>query len=499
MKSSGKTNSIQGKFRLFDVGRSFNSWKERLPQIFLQLRNRSFHERMEIFSQKSHHFLDEIKSLGFTRTMDELEKGKLSVFNQLNFFQFITGIIVPLTCFFGNYKFPIASFFVASLPAWVSLIVLYLNFYFRYEAGMITYFILYPLVTSIVYMSGMNLGVELYFILNGILAVFFLPLISQMLFSVGLSMVSYFVLVVINKEYNYQLHTSNFFLYLFNQVTAIVFIFYALFLIKKESNLYQFGILATNKALQEKNEKIEKQKAEIEQKAAELDELNSLKNKLFSVISHDMKTPMYALRNLFRSMQQMNMSGSEIKSIIPDVVNDLNYTTGLMENLLHWVKGQMHSALVSSDELDLKQVTDEAMHVHQLQASTKKITVTCEVEGFTSVLADKDMINLVFRNLLSNAIKFTPENGFIIIRLKQESTFCRVCIIDNGIGMDQEVLTKIRENSYYSTNGTDSESGTGLGLMLCRDFLSKNGGELVIESEPGKGSVFSFTLPLVNG
>ena len=107
--------------------------------------------------------------------MDELERGKLSVFNQLNFFQFITGIVVPLICFFGNYKFPIGAFFVASLPAWVSLVVLYLNFYIRFEAGMITYFILYPLVTSIVYMSGMNLGVELYFILNGILAVFFLP------------------------------------------------------------------------------------------------------------------------------------------------------------------------------------------------------------------------------------------------------------------------------------------------------------------------------------
>ena len=105
--------------------------------------------------------------------------------------------------------------------------------------------------------------------------------------------------------------------------------------------------LATNKDLQEKNEKIEKQKAEIEQKAAELSELNSLKNKLFSVISHDMKTPMYALRNLFRSMQQLDMSGKEIKSIIPDVVSDLNYTTGLMENLLHWVKSQMHSASIS--------------------------------------------------------------------------------------------------------------------------------------------------------
>jgi signal transduction histidine kinase len=420
----------------------------------------------------------------------------LSVFNQLNFFQFIVGIVVPLICFFGNNKFPAAAFFIACLPACVNLVVLFLNFYFRFEAGMISYFILYPLVISIVYMNGMNLGVELCFFLNGILAVFFLPFISQMLFSVGLSMVSYFVLVVINKEYNYQLHTSNFYLYLFNQGTSILFIFYALFLIKKESNLYQYGILATNKALHEQNEKIEMQKEEIEQKAAELSELNALKNKLFSVISHDMKTPMYALRNLFRSMQQQNMSGKEIKGIIPDVVTDLNYTTGLMENLLHWVKGQMDSASISPGELDMAEITNESIHVHQLQASTKKITITCEMDEPFSVFADRDMVTLIIRNLLSNAIKFTPAQGAIIIRLKNESPFCRVSIIDNGIGMDGEALVKIRENNYYSTSGTASESGTGLGLMLCRDFLSKNGGELLIESEPGKGSVFSFTLPL---
>ncbi len=127
--------------------------------------------------------------------------------------------------------------------------------------------------------------------------------------------------------------------------------------------------------MQEKNEKIEKQKAEIEQKAVELSELNSLKNKLFSVISHDMKTPMYALRNLFRSMQQLDMSGKEIKAIIPDVVSDLNYTTGLMENLLHWVKSQMNSASISPGELDMEEITEEAIHVHQLQATTKKITI----------------------------------------------------------------------------------------------------------------------------
>jgi signal transduction histidine kinase len=478
MKSSG-VSAIQEKQKWFFIGRLF-----------------AIPSRVELITQKSQHFLEEIKSLGFTKTMDELEKGKLSVFNQLNFFQFLTGIIVPLCCFFGNYKFPLGSFFVASLPAWVSLIVLYLNFYYRYEAGMITYFILYPLVTSVVYMQGMNLGVDLYFILNGILAVFFLPMISQMLFSVGLSMVSYFVLVVLNNDYHYQLHTSNLFLYLFNQITAILFIFYALFLIKKENNLYQFGILATNRALQEKNEKIEKQKTEIEEKATELGELNSLKNKLFSVISHDMKTPMYALRNLFGSMQQSNMSGEEIKAIIPDVVSDLNYTTGLMENLLHWVKSQMNSASVSPRMIDLQNLAEEVINVQQLQASSKKITIQSKIPKKDKVCADKDMVTLVLRNLLSNAIKFTPVNGKIMISSKNEEGLSRISVSDNGVGMDEATMALIDQHNYYSTNGTAKESGTGLGLMLCRDFLARNGGALQIESQPGKGSTFSFTLPV---
>src|SRR6266851_1623369 len=135
MKSNGKSNFIQEKPRPSVIGRRLKGLKERSLQLFQQLKNVSLHDRVEALTQKSQHFLEEIKSLGFSRTMDELERGKLSVFNQLNFFQFVTGVVVPLLCLFGNYKFPIASFFLASLPAGVSLLVLFLNFYFRYEAG----------------------------------------------------------------------------------------------------------------------------------------------------------------------------------------------------------------------------------------------------------------------------------------------------------------------------------------------------------------------------
>ena len=457
---------------------------------------------MELLSQKSVDFLEEIKSIGFTKTMDQYDRAKLSIFNQLNFFQLITGLIVPVTCLFGTAKFTVSSFFIASLPAYVSLLVLCMNFYYKHEAGIIIYFILYPVVTSIVYLNGMNLGVELFFILYGILSVFFLQEISQMLFAVGLSMISYFVLAVVNTKYTYQLQTANLFFYLFNQFSAIAFIFYGLFLIKKENTVYQFGILTTNQALQEKNMKIQRQKEEIEEKAellkkqtSELTELNSLKNKLFSVIAHDLKTPMYALRNLFSHIQQHNLPAVEIRKLVPEVVKDLNYTTSLLENLLLWARSQMQSASIRKEVIDISGLIGETLKLLHLQADEKKISVQDKTVDGCRVYADKDMINLVLRNLVSNAIKFTPEKGTITISLRQKKSMAEIFVQDTGIGISPEAMEKIKENAYFTTEGTSNEAGTGLGLMLCKEFISKNAGKLKISSEPGQGSTFSFTIP----
>jgi two-component system sensor histidine kinase/response regulator len=469
--------------------------KTKLSSVLQKVKLVGIPGRMELLSHKSHVFLEDIKSIGFNRTMDDLERRKLSIFNQLNFFQLVTGLIVPITFFFGNHDFPVYAFFIASLPAWVSFLVLCLNFYFKYQAGMIAYFLLYPVVTSIVYMHGMNLGVDLFFILYGVLSVFFLQEISHMLFSVTLSMVSYFILAVINKTYTYQLQTTNLFFYLFNQLTAIVFIFYGLFLIKKENTLYQFGILTTNRALEEKNREIEKQKEEIEQNAKELAELNSLKNKLFSVIAHDLKSPMYALRNLFTQMKQQDIPLKEIKSMIPDVVNDLNYTTGLMENLLQWAKSQMQSGSIKPRAIDISEIIREVINTLNLQAAPKQITIRNKVKKTIGAFADMDMTQLVLRNLVSNAIKFTPKNGQITICAEEQDSFIKIGVEDTGIGITEEELSKINENTYYTTKGTSSEAGTGLGLMLCKEFIIKNGGRLQISSNPGKGSTFSFTLP----
>ncbi|HMH20285.1 MAG TPA: HAMP domain-containing sensor histidine kinase [Puia sp.] len=432
--------------------------------------------------------LEIIKTTGFTLTMEDYEKRKLSIFNQLNFFQLVTGIILPLAGLTHNHKLPALAWLVASVPAFISILVLWLNSRHYHHVALISYFVLYPVATSIVYLSGINLGVELSFVLYGILSVFFLQDISQMLFAVGLSMVSYFVLAVLCKIYTYELATANPAFYILNQLLSIAFIFYGLFLIKKENAGYQFSIL-------QQKEEITGNEHLLKMQTEELTELNALKNKLFSVIAHDLKSPMYALRNLFQNMQQYDLPADEIKKMLPEVVNELTYTTSLMENLLQWARSQMQADSVKPQLIDISGLMAEVAKLLRLQAQAKMIKVVLSAEPASCAFADKDMINLVLRNLLSNAIKFTPEKGLISMGVSKTGKEVEVFVKDTGLGMSTEAIQKINLNNYYTSKGTSGESGTGLGLLLCKEFLTRNGGRLHIDSVPGKGSTFSFSLP----
>jgi two-component system, sensor histidine kinase and response regulator len=368
------------------------------------------------------------------------------------------------------------------------LLVLFMNAQKQHKAALLFYFISYPVFTCFIYINGINLGVELSFILYGILSVFFLQEIGYMIFSIGLSMISYFILSVVLNEYRYQLKSINLFAYLLNQSLAIGYIFYGLYLIKRENAGYQESIMKQKTGMAEQTELLRTQ-------AVELAEVNTLNNKLFSVISHDLKTPMYALRNFFHNAKELKMSAREIKNMLPDVIHDLNYTTGLMENLLHWAKSQMQSHGARPQDLDINSLVEDVIQLLRIQADAKKITIERKISLAVYAYADKDMINLVVRNIVSNAIKFTPPGGRIIIGTSEHDSFSEVYIKDSGLGISRKEMQKINENNFYSTPGTASEAGTGLGLMLCKEFLERNHGRMMIESEPGEGSTFSFTLP----
>jgi signal transduction histidine kinase len=166
-----------------------------------------------------------------------------------------------------------------------------------------------------------------------------------------------------------------------------------------------------------------------------------------------------------------------------------------MENLLLWAKNQMQNGAGKMQTIEIEEMVKEVVHLLELQAQAKHIKIINGINTPISILSDKDMVNLVMRNLLSNAIKFTPDQGSISLSAKEMPSFIEILVQDTGIGISPEAIAKISQNDYYTTLGTSSESGTGLGLMLCKEFLSKSGGQLTIESQYGKGSIFSFRLP----
>ena len=446
---------------------------------------------------------NKIKSIGYLSEMDDYEKRKLGIFNLLNVLGFMIGVFLPIIGLTAaNIQLPPLAWVVTFSPAMISILVLVSNHFRKHEFGTLCYFIMYPILTAIVYEVSFDVGVELFFILYGVLSVFFLQRIMYIVFAFSLSALCYFYVFVFSSTYEFRLAEMNFPFYVLNHLLPAAFILYALFLIKKENTQYQANILDNNKKLHQINLEVQKQNDVIDEKARlleeqthQLTELNTLKNKLFSVISHDLKSPLYALRNLFRTMQQYDMPAEEIKKFIPEVVKDLHYTTSLMENLLLWVKSQMQVNVANPQILEVSGLVREASDLLRLQAQGKQIELSLEEVGPIYIYTDKDMLSLVIRNLLSNAIKFTPMNGKVKTSISETEASVEIAVTDTGVGMNEEVVSRLFENNFLSTKGTDNETGTGIGLMLCREFLIKNGGEIKVTSTPGKGSKFSVSLP----
>lgn len=446
---------------------------------------------------------NKIKSIGYQSEMDDYEKRKLGIFNLLNVLGFMIGIFLPIIgLFVADIQLPPLAWIVTFSPAMISILVLICNHFRKHEFGTLCYFIMYPVLTAMVYEVSFDVGVELFFILYGVLSVFFLQRIMYIVFAFSLSALCYFYVFVFSSTYDFRLAEMNFPFYVLNHLLPAGFILYALFLIKKENTQYQYNILENNRKLHQINLEVQKQNDVIDEKARlleeqthQLSELNTLKNKLFSVISHDLKSPLYALRNLFRTMQQYDMPAEEIKKFIPEVVKDLHYTTGLMENLLLWVKSQMQVNVINPQIMEVSGLIREATDLLRLQAQSKQIELCFIDNGPIYIYADRDMISLVIRNLLSNAIKFTPLKGKVQITITETEAMVEIAVTDTGVGMSEEVVKRLFENTFRSTKGTDNETGTGIGLMLCKEFLTRNGGEIKVTSQPGKGSRFCVTIP----
>ena len=155
----------------------------------------------------------------------------------------------------------------------------------------------------------------------------------------------------------------------------------------------------------------------------------------------------------------------------------------------------MASSPIEPEVLDVESMIQDVLGLLHLQATNKKIHLESRIEEQLYCYADREMVNLVLRNLLSNAIKFTPEKGNVRVGAREHPEWVEIYVEDTGIGISPENMDRLFGNGYFTTKGTGNESGTGLGLKLCKEFLEKNGGHISVNSKPGQGSTFTVTLP----
>lgn len=229
----------------------------------------------------------------------------------------------------------------------------------------------------------------------------------------------------------------------------------------------------------------------------ELQELNATKDKFFSIISHDLKGPLNSLTS-FSSLlinHTESLSKEEIKMFASDFDKSLKNLFALLENLLEWSRSQTGNIEFVPEPFDLAAMLEENKELLKAQAQNKNISLVNESPERVLINAHKNSINTVVRNLISNAIKFTPEGGKITLKTSRQNGEAVTSIADTGVGMGQNVIDKLfRIDSKHSTKGTANEKGTGLGLILCKEFVEKNGGRIWVTSREGEGSVFYFSL-----
>lgn len=447
-----------------------------------------------------------VSHIGYSNQLSDYEKKRLIIFNNLNFTGFSLAVVRYLyTLINAPVYFTYQATFLNLIIIAVFILVALLIHLKYYKIATITSFLVVPALITISCSLTGDSGSDMYLMLYMILSFFFFHRIKNIVFAF-----TYFLLIFIYLRINFLQPTelatkNNILLYynLLNYLSALSVIFFTLYLIKFQVWNYEKSIrekkeivTTTNAQLIDKTKKIEEQTASLQQKNIELTELNHLKVKLFSIISHDVRTSVYALKNIMTAFEKGSFSKEQMMASLPGVNNEVDKCVELIDNLLVWARNQLNESNIIFQNLDLRKMTDNTYKLFSRKAAEKKIKLINKVTPGIVAYADVDMMKAILRNLVGNAIKFTQQHGHIEIFTERNTHTIKLIVMDNGIGITEEGLTQIFSDKYYTTLGTSKEMGTGLGLMICRDFVKCNNGDFKILSKPKHGSSFIITLPV---
>jgi len=315
-------------------------------------------------------------------------------------------------------------------------------------------------------------------------------------------------------ELNYEKQRlfRNFLLLLIFLILITLVVIYFRFLQYKKTNALlkkqKEEIAASNKKLKELNlslfehqEKVENLNKKLKESERNLININKTKDKFFSIISHDLRNPLAGIISFSRILKRDfdMLSKEELLELASDLDTSVFRINNLLDNLLLWSRTQTGKISFKPEKLLLKEVITENFELFSPNARQKQIELVDKTESHLMVYGDTNMTDTILRNLISNALKYSHPGGKVIVSAKEKNGFIEVSVADTGIGISEQDQNKLfRSDILHSTYGTKDEKGSGLGLLLCREFVQRQGGNLSIKSEINKGSVFSFTLPRGN-
>ena len=274
-------------------------------------------------------------------------------------------------------------------------------------------------------------------------------------------------------------------------VVVIIVIYYTINYLRRN---YDYE----KRSASEKADAIELQNRHITSQNHDLERINSEKNKLMSIIAHDLRSPLSNIQNYLELVTEYELDTAERRMVEGDLLKVTRRTLDMLVKLLVWSKAQMDGVNVKLGYVNLRDALFNTVELEKAIALKKGISLIAELDWDIKIVADSDMLQLVMRNLLSNAIKFTTPGGQVTFKAKQIGSECWLIIRDNGVGMSAEKQSELFSLHAQSTFGTDNEKGVGLGLLLCKEFTELQGGRIWLESAPGEGTAFFVSMPAGN-
>ncbi|MDP4208181.1 MAG: HAMP domain-containing sensor histidine kinase [Bacteroidota bacterium] len=236
----------------------------------------------------------------------------------------------------------------------------------------------------------------------------------------------------------------------------------------------------------------------VEQRTQKLIDVVATNSKFMSILAHDLRSPFCSILGVLEILNETldDYDINEIKKYIDTATNSVNNTLNLLDDLLAWTMSQNKEKSFNPVKINLYELLRDEVGSINTSATQKQIALNYFIAPNLNISADIQMVRTILRNLISNAIKYTNTGGEITVTASENNQFIEIAVKDNGIGIPFEAQRKIfKRDEINSTPGTNNEKGTGLGLLLCKEFVEMHGGDIWIESEPGKGSEFKFTLP----